>query len=177
MTNVSQLVEAIATGDPDASAQLLPLVYDDLRHLAARQLAHEAPRQTLDPTALVHEAYLRLVGGKEDAHWGGCNHFFAAAAAALRRILVENVRRKRRRKRGGDKARPPLEQADLLAPEPPEDVLALDEALTELAVGRVGNDCSVNNMSTRDLRGRSQRKQFLGRPGTHESDQRSGAAP
>jgi RNA polymerase sigma factor (TIGR02999 family) len=133
MTDVSQLLEAIASGDPDSSAQLFRLVYDDLRHLAARQLAHEAPGHTLDPTSLVHEAYLRLVGDTPDRHWEGRDHFFAAAAKAMRHILVENARRKRRLKRGGERARLPLEEAELLAPEPCEDVLALDEALTELA--------------------------------------------
>src|SRR5262249_37748239 len=105
----------------------------DLRRLAAHRLAHEAPGQTLEPTALVHEAYLRLVGDTPDRHWDGRAHFFGAAAEAMRRILVENARRKRRLKRGGDRARVPLEEAELLVPEPRENVLALDEALTELA--------------------------------------------
>ena len=127
------LLNAIKQGDPQAAAQLLPLVYDELRHLAAHRLAHEAPGQTLQPTALVHEAYLRLLGSEAEKHWDSRGHFFAAAAEAMRRILVESARRKRRLKRGGGRARLPLEEAELLAPEPSEDVLALDEALTELA--------------------------------------------
>src|SRR5262245_2285940 len=133
MTDVSHLLEAVASGDRTASAQLLPLIYDDLRRLAARQLAHEAPGQTLDPTSLVHEAYLRLVGTGREAHWDGRNHFFAAAALAMRRILVENARRKHALKRGGGLVRRELAEAELLAPEPREDMLALDEALTQLA--------------------------------------------
>jgi RNA polymerase sigma factor (TIGR02999 family) len=132
MAEVTHLLSAIDAGDPLAAEQLLTLVYDDLRRLAAHRLAHEAPGQTLQPTELVHEAYLRLLGSK-GAHWDGRGHFFAAAAEAMRRILVENARRKRRLKRGGEAARVPLEEAELLAPEPREDVLALDEALTELA--------------------------------------------
>jgi RNA polymerase sigma factor (TIGR02999 family) len=132
MADVTHLLSAIDAGDSFAAEQLLTLVYDDLRRLAAYRLAHEAPGQTLQPTELVHEAYLRLLGNKE-AHWDGCGHFFAAAAEAMRRILVENARRKRRLKRGGDVARLPLEEAELLAPEPSEDALALDEALTDLA--------------------------------------------
>ncbi len=127
------LLNAIKQGDPQAAAQLLPLVYDELRNLAAHRLAHEAPGQTLQPTALVHEAYLRLLGGEAEKHWDSRGHFFAAAAEAMRRILVESARRKKRLKHGGGRARLPLEEAELLAPEPSEDVLALDEALTALA--------------------------------------------
>jgi RNA polymerase sigma factor (TIGR02999 family) len=133
MPDVTRLLNTAGSGDPDAAAQLFQLVYDDLRRLAAHRLAHEAPGQTLEPTALVHEAYLRLVGDTPDRHWDGRGHFFAAAAEAMRRILVENARRKASLKRGGDVAHLPLEEAELLAPEPREDVLALDEALTELA--------------------------------------------
>jgi RNA polymerase sigma factor (TIGR02999 family) len=133
MTDVTSLLNALEPNDPHAAAQLLQLVYDDLRRLAAYRLAHEAPGQTLEPTALVHEAYLRLVGDTPERYWAGRGHFFAAAAEAMRRILVENARRKRRLKHGGDRTRLPLEEAELLAPEPREDVLALDEALTELA--------------------------------------------
>jgi RNA polymerase sigma factor (TIGR02999 family) len=132
MADVTYLLSAIDSGDPLAAEQLLTLVYDDLRRLAARRLAHEAPGQTLQPTELVHEAYLRLLGSKE-THWDGRGHFFAAAAEAMRRILVENARRKASLKRGGRRTRLPLDEAELLAPEPREDVLALDEALTELA--------------------------------------------
>jgi RNA polymerase sigma factor (TIGR02999 family) len=133
MSDVTVLLDAIQSGDPEAPAQLLPLVYQELRQLAKHRLSHEAPGQTLQPTALVHEAYLRLVGEDHSQQWDGRGHFFAAAAKAMRRILVENARRKRRLKRGGEVARVPLEEAELLAPEPREDLLALDEALTELA--------------------------------------------
>src|SRR5262249_53183321 len=118
MSDVNLLLDAIQSGDPEAPAQLLPLVYDELRRLAAHRLAHEAPGQTLQPTALVHEAYLRLVGEGRGEHWDGRGHFFAAAAEAMRRILVENARRKNRLKRGGDRARLHLEVAELLAPDP-----------------------------------------------------------
>jgi RNA polymerase sigma factor (TIGR02999 family) len=133
MSDVTHLLNEVGPADPQAAAQLLPLVYDELRRLAAHRLAHEGPGQTLEPTALVHEAYLRLIGDTPGRHWNGRGHFFAAAAEAMRRIVVENARSKRRLKRGGDRARLPLEEAELLAPEPREDVLALDEALTELA--------------------------------------------
>jgi RNA polymerase sigma factor (TIGR02999 family) len=141
MANVTLLLDSIESGDPDASAQLLPLIYDELRRLAAHRLANEAPGQTLDPTGLVHEAYLRLVtppkssrhaAAKPEPRWDNRGHFFAAAAEAMRRILVENARRKRSLKRGGGMTRRDLEQAKLLAPEPKEDLLALDEALKEL---------------------------------------------
>src|SRR5262249_11864903 len=101
VSNVTRILNAICAGDPHAAAQLLPLVYEELRRLAAQRLAHEKPGQTLQPTALVHEAYLRLVGDGAPAHWDGRGHFFAAAAEAMRRILVENARRKRSRKHGG----------------------------------------------------------------------------
>jgi RNA polymerase sigma factor (TIGR02999 family) len=133
MPDVTLVLEAIQAGDPEAPAQLLPLVYDELRQLARHRLAHEAPGQTLQPTALVHEAYLRLVGEGRGQHWQGRAHFFAAAAEAMRRILVENARRKRTLKRGGGRVRRELDAAELLAPEPREDLLALDAALTELA--------------------------------------------
>jgi RNA polymerase sigma factor (TIGR02999 family) len=133
MADVSVLLDAIQAGDPEAPTQLLPLIYDELRQLATRRLTHEAPGQTLQPTALVHEAYLRLVGESRGQHWNGRAHFFAAAAEAMRRILVENARRKHTLKYGGALARRDLDEAALLAPEPREDLLALDEALTELA--------------------------------------------
>src|SRR5438270_10841862 len=101
MTDVTRILSAIEHGDPSAAGQLLPLVYDELRRLAAHKLAQEQPGQTLQPTALVHEAYLRLVGRDPQQPWNSRGHFFAAAAEALRRILVENARRKRRRKHGG----------------------------------------------------------------------------
>jgi RNA polymerase sigma factor (TIGR02999 family) len=133
MSDVSRLLSAIQDGDPQAASQLLPLVYDELRALAAQKLAHESPGQTLQPTALVHEAYLRLVGtDKQPEAWEGRGHFFAAAAEAMRRILVENARRKHRQKRGGGRTPQALEPDQVAAPEVSEDLLALDEALTRL---------------------------------------------
>src|SRR5262249_41880276 len=110
MTDVTRILSDIEQGDPKAAEQLLPLVYDELRKLAALKLAHEKPGHTLQATALVHEASLRLVGGAPDAHWNSRGHFFAAAAEAMRRILVDNARRKRSRKRGGDRVRLDLDQ-------------------------------------------------------------------
>jgi RNA polymerase sigma factor (TIGR02999 family) len=134
MSDVTQILHAIEQGDPQAASQLLPLVYDELRQLAAHRLAHQTPGQTLQPTALVHEAYLRLVDDPEGHDWDSRGHFFAAAAEAMRRILVENARRKGRRKRGGGRARLDLGAAEEVAvPEVREDLLALDEALTKLA--------------------------------------------
>jgi RNA polymerase sigma factor (TIGR02999 family) len=139
MNDVTRVLDALRKGDPQAANQLLPLVYDELRKLAAQKLAHEAPGQTLQPTALVHEAYLRLVAsperesGGESPHWDGRGHFFAAAAEAMRRILVENARRKRRLKRGGDLVRLEFDEALLAAPETREDLVALDEALSKLS--------------------------------------------
>jgi RNA polymerase sigma factor (TIGR02999 family) len=133
MTDVTQILSAIEQGDPHAAAELLPLVYDELRRLAAARLADEKPGQTLQPTALVHEAYVRLVGTEIDQHWNSRGHFFAAAAEAMRRILVEIARRKNRLKRGGGLARQDLAEIDLAAPERADDLLALDEALGRLA--------------------------------------------
>ncbi len=132
MAAVTQLLDAAAAGDPTAAAELLPLVYAELRQLAAARLAAERPGQTLQPTALVHEAYLRLVGPGPNPVWNGRGHFFGAAAEAMRRILVEQARRKGRLKRGGDCTRMEL-PADVAADEAEVDVLALDEALTQLA--------------------------------------------
>src|SRR5262244_1345608 len=131
MSEVTQILQAIEAGDPQAAGQLLPLVYDELRKLAAHRLAHQTPGQTLQPTALVHEAYLRLVGDPSGHDWDSRGHFFAAAAEAMRRILVENARRKGRRKRGGDLTRCNLDAVaeQVVAPETREDLLALDEAL------------------------------------------------
>ncbi len=131
MSDVTRILSAIEQGDPQAAGQLLPLVYDELRKLAAQKLAQEKPGQTLDATALVHEAYLRLVGPGDEPHWDSRGHFFAAAAEAMRRILVETARRKRRLKHGGAFRRGDL--ADRVAAEPDEHLLALDEALTGLA--------------------------------------------
>jgi RNA polymerase sigma factor (TIGR02999 family) len=133
MSEVTQILHAIAQGDPNAASQLLPLVYDELRKLAAHKLARETPGQTLQPTALVHEAYLRLVGEVEEQHWDGRGHFFAAAAEAMRRILVEIARQKASLKRGGDRDRVHDVESLLAAPEPREDLVALDAALTKLA--------------------------------------------
>jgi RNA polymerase sigma factor (TIGR02999 family) len=133
MTEVTRLLSAMGRDDPQAAEKLLPLVYDELRKLAAQKLAQEGPGQTLQPTALVHEAYLRLVGTDAERGWDGRGHFFAAAAEAMRRILVDNARRKRSLKRGGGLARRPLDEALLLAPDTHEDVEALDEALRLLA--------------------------------------------
>ncbi len=133
MSEVTQILDAIAGGDAQMAGQLLPLVYNELRCLAAQKLAHETPGQTLDATALVHEAYLRLVGGEAEARWDSRGHFFAACAEAMRRILVDNARRKHADKRGGGLTRLPFDPAHVAAPETPDDLLALDEALDRLA--------------------------------------------
>jgi RNA polymerase sigma factor (TIGR02999 family) len=141
MSDVTQILSAIEQGDPHAAAQLWPLVYDELHRLAAQKLARERPSQSLQATGLVHEAYLRLVaipGGESDeapARWECRGHFFAAAAEAMRRILIDQARRKHSAKRGGDRRRLTLDElASYPAPEgtPPEDLLALDEALRQL---------------------------------------------
>ena len=134
MSDVTQILSAIEAGDPKAAGQLLPLVYDELRKLAAARLAAEKPGQTLQATALVHEAYLRLVGPDAGQPWNGRGHFFAAAAEAMRRILVEYARRKGRMKRGGGAARLDLDVVVSQAAGPdPDDLLAVDEALARLA--------------------------------------------
>jgi RNA polymerase sigma factor (TIGR02999 family) len=133
MDDVTQILSAIEGGDLQAAEKLLPLVYKELRRLAAQRLAREAPGQSLQSSDLVHAAYLRLVGEGDGSQWDGRAHFFAAAAEAMRRILVENARRKKRRKHGGGRLRVELEAADFLAKEPPEDLEALDEALDKLA--------------------------------------------
>jgi RNA polymerase sigma factor (TIGR02999 family) len=132
MSEVTRILSAVAQGDPRAASQLLPLVYDELRRLAAQKLAQETPGQTLQPTALVHEAYLRLVGEAEELHWDSRGHFFAAAAEAMRRILVDNARRKQAVRHGGGSRRVPLEEFHRVA-ESPEDLLVLDDALTRFA--------------------------------------------
>src|SRR6516225_1385704 len=132
MNDVTRILSAIEHGDPKASEQLLPLVYRELRRLAHQKLAQEKPGQTLQATALVHEAYLRLVDGEEAQRWNSRGHFFAAAAEAMRRILVDNARRKRAEKHGGRWARQELDDVDIAAPAPSEDLLALDEALAKL---------------------------------------------
>lgn len=130
---ITRVLRAIENGEPKAASQLLPLVYDELRRLAARKLAAEPARQTLQATALVHEAYLRLVDKDRQQRWDGRGHFFAAAAEAMRRILVENARRKNARKRGGGRDRADIDLTNLTAPELREDILDLDNALNKLA--------------------------------------------
>ena len=134
MSDVTSLLSALSKGDLHAAADLLPLVYDELRRLASQWLAQEAPGHTLQPTALVHEAYVRLTGTSgPETGWDSRRHFFAAAAEAMRRILVENARRKKRGKHGGGRRRVSLEVAEAMAQPLSEDLLALDEALTRLA--------------------------------------------
>jgi RNA polymerase sigma factor (TIGR02999 family) len=133
MNDVTRILSAIEQGDPSTASQLLPLVYDELRKLAAQKLAQETPGQTLQPTALVHEAYLRLVGASEAQRWDSRGHFFTAAAEAMRRILVESARRKKRTKHGGDFQRVELDEQEVPVRPPPEEIVALDEALTRLA--------------------------------------------
>src|SRR5262245_8547914 len=133
MSEVTRILSAIEHGDPHAARQLLPLVYDELRQLAAQKMAQEAPGQTLQATALVHEAYVRLVDVDKAQHWNSRGHFFAAAAEAMRRILVENARSKRRVKHGGGRKRIELDEACPVVGPPSDDLLALDEALTRLA--------------------------------------------
>jgi RNA polymerase sigma factor (TIGR02999 family) len=133
MSEVTQILSAIERGDPSAAAQLLPLVYDELRALAAQRLAQERPGQTLQATALVHEAYLRLVDVERAQHWDSRGHFFAAAAEAMRRILIDAARGKAARKRGGAWKRLDLNQVDLATLAAPEDLLLLDDTLEALA--------------------------------------------
>jgi RNA polymerase sigma factor (TIGR02999 family) len=139
MTEVTRILSAIDQGDPQAAEQLLPLVYDELRKLAAAKLAQEQPGQTLQATALVHEAYLRLVGSDQAAapgqHWDGRGHFFAAAAEAMRRILIDRARARRAEKRGGSRRRLDIDAIDLATTAEPDHLLALDESLSKLAQG------------------------------------------
>lgn len=136
MSEISRILSAIEHGDSHAASQLLPLIYDELRELAVQKLAHETPGQTLQPTALVHEAYLRVVASSghesRELHWDSRGHFFAAAAEAMRRILVENARRKQASKHGGERRRVPLEEFHRVS-ESPQDMLDLDDALTRFA--------------------------------------------
>jgi len=133
MSEVTRILSAIEQGDPQAAEQLLPLVYDELRKLAVQKMAQEKAGQTLQATALVHEAYVRLVSAGDDLRWDNRGHFFAAAAEAMRRILVETARRKRSGKHGGGLVRRNLDDIQLAAPELCDDLLALDDALTRLA--------------------------------------------
>jgi RNA polymerase sigma factor (TIGR02999 family) len=132
MTEVTRILAAIEQGDPRVAEQLLPLVYSELRRLAAQKLAHEVPGQTLQATALVHEAYLRLVDVDQVQHWNSRGHFFAAAAEAMRRILVENARHRGRVKHGGTRVRADLLDSDVPIQSPPDEVLAIDEAIERL---------------------------------------------
>ncbi len=133
MSDITQILTAIEQGDPQASEQLLPLVYEELRRLAAQKMAHESPNQTLQATGLVHEAYIRLVGVDKVQRWDSRGHFFAAAAEAMRRILIDSARRKARPKHGGERNRIDLDEAMSVANPPAEHLLALDEALTKLS--------------------------------------------
>jgi RNA polymerase sigma factor (TIGR02999 family) len=134
MNDVNHILIAIEQGDPQQADQLLPLVYGELRKLAAHKLAREAPGQTIDATGLVHEAYLRLVGVNKSLNWDSRGHFFAAAAEAMRRILVERARRRHALKRGGRASRLNLDDSALVAPAPSEDIVALSDALDALAL-------------------------------------------
>jgi RNA polymerase sigma factor (TIGR02999 family) len=134
MSEITRVLSAIQQGDPHAAELLLPLVYDELRKLAAQKLAQEKPGQTLQATALVHEAYLRLVDVEEAPHWNSRGHFFAAAAEAMRRLLVESARRKGRSKRGGELRRHDIQLHEPAVEDRPVDVLAVDEALAQLAL-------------------------------------------
>jgi RNA polymerase sigma factor (TIGR02999 family) len=134
MSEVTRILSAIDQGDARAAEQLLPLVYNELRRLAAQRLAHEKPGQTLEATALVHEAYLRLVDGEAAQDWDSLGHFFAAAAESMRRILVESARRKRAEKHGGQLSRQEYDEIEITCPAPSTDLLALDEALAKLEV-------------------------------------------
>ena len=133
MTEVTRILQRIEQGEPLGAERLLPLVYDELKKLAAARLAREHPGQTLQPTALVHEAYVRLVDGKQAQGWESRGHFFAAAAEAMRRILVDAARRKRREKHGGNRKRVSFDEVAPAAPDVRDDLLALDAALTRLA--------------------------------------------
>ena len=133
MNEVTRILAAIEQGDSNSAAELMPLIYGELRKLAAQKLAHEQPGQTLQATALVHEAYLRLVGNNAAQCWSGRGHFFAAAATAMRRILIERARRKRRQIHGGDLQRRELHPDVVASREPDADLLALDAALAKLA--------------------------------------------
>jgi RNA polymerase sigma factor (TIGR02999 family) len=132
MNDVTHILNAIERGDPKAAGQLLPLVYDELRKLAASRMANEAPGQTLQPTALVHEAWLRL-GGAPDQAWESRAHFFGAAAEAMRRILIENARRKKALRHGAGQAQLDVQEVEIAAPAPDDQMLAIDEALNKLA--------------------------------------------
>jgi RNA polymerase sigma factor (TIGR02999 family) len=132
MSDVTRILESVSGGDPQAADQLLPLVYEELRKLAAARMANESPNQTLQPTALVHEAWLRLTGN-ENVKWDGRAHFFGAAAEAMRRILIDNARRKHARRHGGGQERLNIADVEIAAPGKDEELLAMDEALEKFA--------------------------------------------
>jgi RNA polymerase sigma factor (TIGR02999 family) len=132
MSEVTRMLQAVENGDPKAAEELLPIVYEELRRLATHKMAHEKPGQTLQATALVHEAYLRLVR-EEERKWCDSRHFYCAAAAAMRQILIDNARRKQTAKHGGDLTRVPADFVEIACPVPSEELLALDEALVRLA--------------------------------------------
>ncbi len=144
LNEVTRILSGIEAGDPHAAAQLLPLVYDELRKLAAQKLAQEKPGQTLQATALVHEAYLRLLGSDPDQHWDSRGHFFAAAAEAMRRILLNRARDKKRLKCGGERRRVDLDQVEIALDTDDEQLIAIDEALAQLAVDDPGAAQLVN---------------------------------
>ena len=133
MSDVTRILCAIDQGDPTAAEQLLPLVYEELRRLAAQKLSHEKPGQTLQATALMHETYIRLVDVEQAQHWDSRRHFFAVTGEAMRRIFVKNARRKRSLKAGRDRIRVDLDDAEVTLNQAPDDVLALDDALAKLA--------------------------------------------
>ena len=133
MADVTQILSQIEQGDPSAAKELLPLIYDELRKLAAARLKDEKPGQTLQATALVHEAYIRLVDQKQAQQWNSRGHFFAAAAEAMRRILIDNARKKLRQKHGGGHQKVDIDPVDLITSAPPDELLAIDDALSALA--------------------------------------------
>ena len=163
MSDVTRVLSQIESGDPSAAEQLLPLVYDELRKLAAVRLAQEKPGQTLEATALVHEAYIRLVGGEKAHNWDSRGHFFAAAAEAMRRILLNRARDRKRLKRGGGPRRIALDQIEVALDTPDEDLLALDEAMEALAAE---DAASANLVKLRFFAGLSLREaaECLGMP-------------
>jgi RNA polymerase sigma factor (TIGR02999 family) len=155
MTDVTQILLRIESGDPSAADQLLPLVYDELRRLAVQRMARENPGQTLQATALVHEAYIRLVGDKPAVCWDSRGHFFAAAAEAMRRILIDRARNKRRLKRSGEQSKLNLDAMEIALDSPAEELLAIDEALDRLAIDY--EDCA-RLVKLRFFAGMSQRE-------------------
>jgi RNA polymerase sigma factor (TIGR02999 family) len=155
MSDVTQILSRIESGDPTAADQLLPLVYEELRKLAAARLAHEKPGQTLLATALVHEAYIRLVGAEPAQRWDSRGHFFAAAAEAMRRILMDRARNKKRLKRGGERTKLNLDALEFALDSPPDELLAIDEALESLAIDY--EDCA-QLVKLRFFAGMSQRE-------------------